>query len=98
MTSFSSAEMVNDKQPNDDKEMGSSPRGQKRKRTSREGAGDTKKLIEVLDRNSKMLTTQLEAQNINCQLDRDQRKDQANSLLGVLNKLADALGRIADKL
>ncbi|XP_029121842.1 trihelix transcription factor ASR3 [Elaeis guineensis] len=94
----SDPEMVNDKQPNDGKEMGSSPRGQKRKRTSKEGAGDTNKLIEVLERNSKILTAQLEAQNINCQLDRDQRKDQANSLLGVLNKLADALGRIADKL
>lgn len=98
MTSFSSADMMNDKQSNDNKEKGSSPRGQKRKQTLQEGAGDTKRLIEVLERNSKMLMAQLEAQNINCQLDRDQRKDQANSLLGVLNKLADALGRIADKL
>ncbi|PKU74481.1 hypothetical protein MA16_Dca003684 [Dendrobium catenatum] len=52
----------------------------------------------MLDRNNRMLATQLESQNINTQLDREQRKDQVNGLLGVLNKLADALGRIADKL
>ncbi|KAG6476930.1 hypothetical protein ZIOFF_066178 [Zingiber officinale] len=56
------------------------------------------RLIEVLERNSRMLTAQLEAQNLNCQLDRDLRKDQAKSLLDVLGKLADALGKIADKL
>ncbi|XP_008790688.2 trihelix transcription factor ASR3-like [Phoenix dactylifera] len=94
----SDPEMANNKQSNDNKEKGSSPRGQKRKQTSQEGAGDTKQLIELLERNSKMLTAQLEAQNVNCQLDRDQRKDQANRVLSVLNKLGDALGRIADKL
>ena len=55
-------------------------------------------LIEILEKNGKMLTTQLEAQNINFKLDREQRKDQGDSLIVVLNKLADALGRIADKL
>ena len=45
-----------------------------------------------------MLAAQLEAQNQNCELDREQRKDQANSLVLVLGRLADALGRIADKL
>ncbi|CAL9178554.1 unnamed protein product [Musa hybrid cultivar] len=75
--------------------------GQKRRRTSPDEAEDSdlqSRLIEVLERNSRMLTAQLEAQNMNCQLDRDQRKDQANGLLAVLGKLADALGRIADKL
>ncbi|RRT51035.1 hypothetical protein B296_00018036 [Ensete ventricosum] len=75
--------------------------GQKRRRTSPDEAEDCglqSRLIEVLERNSRMLTAQLEAQNMNCQLDRDQRKDQANGLLAVLGKLADALGRIADKL
>ncbi|KAM0936006.1 putative transcription factor MYB family [Dioscorea sansibarensis] len=87
-------------------EKGSSSReGQKRRRVSPEGSGggsgDTNlqhQLIEILERNSRMLTAQLEAQNMNYQLDRDQRKDQADSLLGVLGKLADAIGRIADKL
>lgn len=55
-------------------------------------------LVDVLERNGKMLTAQLEAQNANFQLDREQRKDDVSSLIGVLNKLADALGRIADKL
>uniref|UniRef100_A0A0D9ZK63 Myb-like domain-containing protein n=1 Tax=Oryza glumipatula TaxID=40148 RepID=A0A0D9ZK63_9ORYZ len=55
-------------------------------------------LIEILDRSSRMVAAQLEAQNINCQLDREQRKDQVSSLLGVLGKVADALYRIADKM
>ncbi|CAL9763322.1 unnamed protein product [Musa acuminata subsp. burmannicoides] len=91
-----------DKQQDYNPEKGSPLReGQKRRRTSPEGAEDSdlqNRLIKVLEMNSRMLTAQLEAQNINCQLDRDQRKDQTNSLLAVLGKLADALGRIADKL
>ncbi|KAF5181505.1 Trihelix transcription factor asr3 [Thalictrum thalictroides] len=74
--------------------------GKKRKRCPSED-GETRmqdQLIKVLERNSKMLTTHLETQNINCALDRDLRKDQANSLVTVLSKLADALGKIADKL
>uniref|UniRef100_A0A0D9W4E1 Myb-like domain-containing protein n=1 Tax=Leersia perrieri TaxID=77586 RepID=A0A0D9W4E1_9ORYZ len=55
-------------------------------------------LIEILDRSSRLVAAQLEAQNINCQLDREQRKDQVSSLLGVLGKVADALYRIADKM
>ncbi|XP_010538162.1 PREDICTED: trihelix transcription factor ASR3-like [Tarenaya hassleriana] len=56
------------------------------------------KVIEVLERSSKMLETQLEAQNSNLRQDREQRKDIGDSLVAVLNKLADVLGRIADKL
>ena len=55
-------------------------------------------LIEILEKNGRMVCAQLESQNTNSQLDREQRKDHANSLVAVLNKLADALGRIADKL
>ncbi|XP_010540440.1 PREDICTED: trihelix transcription factor ASR3-like [Tarenaya hassleriana] len=55
-------------------------------------------LIDVLERSGKMLATQLEAQNSNLRQDREQRKDFGDSLVAVLNKLADALGRIADKL
>lgn len=55
-------------------------------------------LVEILDRSSQMVAAQLEAQNINSRLDREQRKDQVSSLLGVLGKVADALYRIADKL
>lgn len=102
LKSVTDAGMTKDKQPADNLDNGSpSQEGQKRRRTSQDGGGDINlqgQLIEVLERNSRMLTAQLEAQNINCQLDRDQRKDQTNSLLGVLGKLADALGRIADKL
>ncbi|XP_058102920.1 trihelix transcription factor ASR3-like isoform X2 [Magnolia sinica] len=94
--------MENEKQLDVDPEKGSaSQEGRKRRRVSPacDGVPNLQdQLIEVLERNSKMLTTQLEAQNINCQLDRDQRKDHADGLIGVLSKLADALGRIADKL
>ncbi|XP_057495787.1 trihelix transcription factor ASR3-like isoform X1 [Actinidia eriantha] len=55
-------------------------------------------LIKVLEKNGRMVCAQLESQNTNSQLDREQRKDHANSLVAVLNKLADALGRIADKV
>uniref|UniRef100_A0ACD5YXH8 Uncharacterized protein n=2 Tax=Avena sativa TaxID=4498 RepID=A0ACD5YXH8_AVESA len=81
--------------------------GQKRQRTGNdddepieEGMADLqgKKLLEILDRNSQMVAAQLEAQNVNSERDREQRREQANSLAVVLGRLADALGRIADKL
>ncbi|TVT99853.1 hypothetical protein EJB05_21531, partial [Eragrostis curvula] len=93
-----------DKQPEQrtEKDAPAQQGGQKRPRTDEDtGEGTTdlqSKLIEILDRNSRLVATQLEAQNLNCQLDREQRKDQANSLVLVLGRLADALGRIADKL
>ncbi|KAK1569168.1 hypothetical protein Q3G72_033360 [Acer saccharum] len=55
-------------------------------------------LIKVLEKNSNMLTAQLEAQNINSQLDRDQRKEQSHSLAAAINNLTDALVKIANKL
>ncbi|EOA27535.1 hypothetical protein CARUB_v10023675mg [Capsella rubella] len=81
----------------------------KRKRTStnekeeeEDGEGETKKmqnqLIEILERNGQLLAAQLEVQNLNLKLDREQRKDHGDSLVAVLNKLADAVTKIADKL
>ncbi|XP_010509869.1 PREDICTED: trihelix transcription factor ASR3-like [Camelina sativa] len=81
----------------------------KRKRTStgereekEEEEGETKKmqnqLIEILERNGQLLAAQLEVQNLNLKLDREQRKDHGDSLVAVLNKLADAVTKIADKL
>ncbi|PQQ18121.1 trihelix transcription factor ASR3 [Prunus yedoensis var. nudiflora] len=55
-------------------------------------------LIRVLERNNALLNAQLEARNINCHLDREQRKEQSNSLLAAISKVTDALVRIADKL
>ncbi|XP_072965271.1 trihelix transcription factor ASR3-like [Typha angustifolia] len=100
---FSDPDMMNDKQQADISEKGSSRQeGPKLKRSSSpEIAEETSlenKLIEVLQKNSTMLTAQLETQNHNYQLDRDQRKEQADHLLNVLSKLADAVERIADKL
>ncbi|CAN6272827.1 unnamed protein product [Urochloa humidicola] len=93
-----------DKQPEQStaRDAPSQQGGQKRPRTDEEaGQGTTdlqSKLIEILDRNSRIVAEQLEVQKQNCELDREQRKDQANSLVLVLGRLADALGRIADKL
>ncbi|KAJ1382439.1 Myb-like domain [Sesbania bispinosa] len=93
--------VTNEKQPTSNPEMGSTSQGErKRKRLATDGEEETLQyqLIDVLERNGKILSTQLEAQNINFQLDREQRKDYACNLVAVLDKLADALGRIADKL
>ncbi|MCL7038271.1 hypothetical protein MKW94_027607 [Papaver nudicaule] len=55
-------------------------------------------LIKVLEMNNRMLTAQLEAQNLNSQLDREQRTNDTNSLVAVISKLADSISKIADKL
>ncbi|XP_043703547.1 trihelix transcription factor ASR3-like isoform X2 [Telopea speciosissima] len=94
---------TNEKQPTVNPEKGSTSQeeGRKRRRLASDIGGEATlqdHLIKVLERNSGMLAAQLESQNINCQLDRDQRKDHAGSLVAVLSKLADALGKIADKL
>ncbi|XP_022771022.1 trihelix transcription factor ASR3-like [Durio zibethinus] len=71
--------------------------GLKRRRLSIDGSEDNN-WAKILKRNSNILSSQLEAQNINYQLDRDQRKEQADNLVAALNKLTDAMVRIANKL
>ena len=56
------------------------------------------RLIEVFEKNNNVLNAQLEAENTNRQLDRDQRKDYNDNLVSALNKISDALTKIADKL
>ncbi|XP_021286200.1 trihelix transcription factor ASR3-like [Herrania umbratica] len=72
-------------------------KGLKRRRLSIDGSEDIN-WAKVLERSSNMLSSQLESQNINYQLDRDQRKEQADSLVAALNKLTDVLLRIVNKL
>ncbi|KAK6153868.1 hypothetical protein DH2020_013507 [Rehmannia glutinosa] len=55
-------------------------------------------LIKVLERNTNLLNAQLEEQKSNRQLDREQQKDQHNSLMAALSKITDALEKIANKL
>ncbi|OWM76291.1 trihelix transcription factor ASR3 [Punica granatum] len=95
----------NEEQPPGNPELGStSQEAWKRKRVAtddQEEATTTSlqyHLVDALERNGKLLIAQLEAQNKNSQLDREQRKDQADGLLAILNKLTDALVRIAEKL
>ncbi|GMH15086.1 hypothetical protein Nepgr_016927 [Nepenthes gracilis] len=93
---------ANNNQPPLNAEIGTMPRGQKRKQFATEEDGATPslqdQLIQALEKNGSILRAQLEAQNTNLKLDREERKEHADSLVAVLNKLADALGRIADKL
>lgn len=80
---------------------GSMSREGKKRRLSSDESKDPDledRLIKVLGRNMSMLNSQLKAQNINCQLDREQRKDHNDSLVSALNKLTDAIVKIADKL
>ena len=63
-----------------------------------EHSNNIDQLVKVLERNSNMLSAQLEAHNINCHLEREQRKEQNNSILAALGKVTDVLARIADKL
>ncbi|OEL16646.1 Trihelix transcription factor ASR3 [Dichanthelium oligosanthes] len=92
------------KQPEQVTEDSPAQCGQKRQRSDDDASGRAAapdlqgQLVEILDRSSQMVAEQLEAQNINSRLDREQRKEQVSSLLGVLGKVADALFRIADKL
>ncbi|KAL7094096.1 hypothetical protein ACP275_11G080300 [Erythranthe tilingii] len=96
-----------EKQP--ESEEAAAQQGRKRKRretdvdegetnTNRNTKNIEHQLVEALEKNGKLLSSQMEAQNSNLQLDREQRNGHVNSLITVLNKLADALGRIADKL
>ena len=93
---------ANEKQPASNLETGTtSQEGRKRKRFAFEGDEDTSlqtHLIDVLERNGKALASHLDAQNTHFQLDREQRKNHSDSLVAVLNKLADALVRISEKL
>lgn len=103
LSSFLSAGTTNEKQPTSNPEGGSaSHESRKRKRFTTDGDEETinvqNQLIDILEKNGKLLTAQLEVQNTNFQLEREQRKEHADGLVAVLNKLADALGKIADKL
>lgn len=73
--------------------------GKKRKRPAAGEIDDFRgDLFALLERNSKILTAYVDSQNLNCHLDRTQRKEHAENLVGVLGKLAEALGKISDKL
>ncbi|XP_009773262.1 trihelix transcription factor ASR3-like [Nicotiana sylvestris] len=75
--------------------------GVKRKRQSPDGCIATSlgyKLLKTLEQNTNMLHAQLDAQIDNHQLDREQQKEHTDSLIAALNKVADALARVADKM
>ncbi|KAL0429673.1 UNVERIFIED_CONTAM: Trihelix transcription factor A [Sesamum radiatum] len=55
-------------------------------------------LIKAIERNTNLLNAQLEDQKLKCQLDREQQKEQHNSIITSLSKITDALEKIANKL
>ncbi|CAL0308324.1 unnamed protein product [Lupinus luteus] len=94
---------TNDKHPASNPEAGSTSQEGRRKRTrfaTDDGEEETlqSQLIDVMERNGKMVQDQLESRNMNFELDMQQQKDTASNIVNVLDKLANALGRIADKL
>lgn len=73
----------------------------KRRRLSPDGCIDSNlgyKLLKTLERNTNMLHSQLDAQMENRQRDREQQKEHTDSLIAALNKVADAVSRVADKM
>ncbi|KAK4721435.1 hypothetical protein R3W88_011668 [Solanum pinnatisectum] len=84
-------------------DIGSGQEGRKRKKNDSDADDEEARsvqhhLVRALERNGKLVSSQLEAQNMQFEHDREQRKDHVDNLVAVLTKLADALGRIADKL
>ncbi|KAL8215849.1 hypothetical protein R6Q57_022686 [Mikania cordata] len=74
-----------------------SQEGCKRRRVSTDDKFSDR-LLDVLEKNTNMLSAQIDAENMNCQLYRDQRKDCNEGLVCALNRISDALTKIADKL
>ena len=52
-----------------------------------------KELCTLLESNSQILTSHIDSQNLNCHLDRAQRKEHIDSLMHVLRRLAHAFGK-----
>ncbi|KAK4786481.1 hypothetical protein SAY86_003170 [Trapa natans] len=78
---------------------GTSSENQKRpNRTPEPASREGWKRKRPVERNGRLLKEQVELQDRNSRLDRDQKRDQTTGLFAVLDKLADALGKIADKL
>lgn len=73
----------------------------KKRRQSPDGCIDGNlgcKLLKTLERNTNMLHSQLDAQMENRQRDREQQNEHTDSLIAALNKVADAVARVADKM
>lgn len=71
----------------------------RRKCPSLDATDDFKtELFTLLEKNMKTLTAHMESQSVNCHLDRIQRKEHADSVVHVLGKVTEALGKIANKL
>ncbi|GKV17423.1 hypothetical protein SLEP1_g27937 [Rubroshorea leprosula] len=98
---FYAADKVKGKNPASSEWTGSMTEdGLKHGWSSLDGCVDAKldQLIKVLERNGSLINEQIQAQNTNCQLDRDQGKEHTESLIAAINKLTEAVVKIANKL
>ncbi|KAJ4798567.1 Trihelix transcription factor GTL1-like protein [Rhynchospora pubera] len=100
-------EWGSEKQPNGTQEQTSPKKeGSKRKRSKDLDAEEVqpehfkliKRLTETMERGTRLVAAQLEAQTIQLQIDRNQRKEQFDELLKAFNRLADGITKIAEKL
>ncbi|KAF3337125.1 trihelix transcription factor GT-2-like protein [Carex littledalei] len=101
------SECGTEKQPDETPERTSPKKeGPKRKRSDDFCAGDVqtedtkliKRLTETIDRGTRLVAAQLEAQTMQTQMNSEQRKEQSDGFLKALNRLADGVMKIADKL
>ena len=74
--------------------------GKKKRKRQPDGGVNlfSKELCSLLENSSEILTSHMNSQNMNCHLDRAQRKEHMDSLVHVLGRLAQAFGKIAEKL
>ncbi|ERN12336.1 hypothetical protein AMTRI_Chr01g137540 [Amborella trichopoda] len=87
--------------PNSEKDSAPKSTGLKRTHASDDeenGFKVRRRILSILERNGRVLAAHIESHNLNCEMDRNQRSEQAQKLVGVLGKLAEALSKIADKL
>ncbi|KAJ3678230.1 hypothetical protein LUZ60_002033 [Juncus effusus] len=99
----SDPEMESEKQPEETSDKSSPQKeGLKRKRshsfhTEEKEIRSTEKLIQTLERGTRLIAAQLDANNIQAQLDRDLRRQEMDKLLKVFNRIADSVEKIARK-
>ncbi|KAL3617627.1 hypothetical protein CASFOL_037948 [Castilleja foliolosa] len=70
----------------------------KQSSSDRRNADVDDSFVKALERNMSLLNAQLEEQKVNSRLDREQKKEQHDSLMAVLTKITDALEKIANKM
>jgi hypothetical protein len=74
--------------------------GRRKRKQQPDGDSDifSKELCRLLENSIGILNSHVNSQNMNCHLDREQRKEQMDGLVQVLERLAQAVTKIAEKI